>query len=47
MTITGACAPGDIEEIHSALLSAAQSGRLSMERVDQSLTRILTLKAQY
>ncbi len=47
MTITGACAPEDVEEIHSALLDAAQSGRLSMERIDQSLNRILSLKATY
>lgn len=37
----------NIDEARAALLEAAASGRISQERLDESVRRILTLKAEY
>jgi beta-N-acetylhexosaminidase len=47
MDLSGACAPDVIEEIHASLHEAVRSGRLSIERIDESFNRILALKARY
>jgi beta-N-acetylhexosaminidase len=47
MELSGACAPETIDEIHAALHKAVRSGRLSLERIDESFDRILALKAKY
>ncbi len=39
--------PESFSEAYSALLSAVQSGKISEERINQSVMRILTLKAKY
>jgi beta-N-acetylhexosaminidase len=36
--------PNDLPKAHRALLAAVKSGRISQERLDQSVTRLLTLK---
>jgi beta-N-acetylhexosaminidase len=36
-----------IEAIHTALLEAADTGRLSLDRIDQSFTRIVDLKTRH
>jgi beta-glucosidase-like glycosyl hydrolase len=36
-----------IEQLHEGLMSAASDGRLPMERIDESVRRILALKAKY
>ena len=38
---------GSVEEAYTALLEAVDSGRLSQDRLDQSVRRILTLKQDY
>lgn len=47
MTTAGACQPEMIEQLHEGLMRAAQDGRLPMERIDESVRRILALKMQY
>jgi beta-N-acetylhexosaminidase len=47
MTTAGACQPEMIEQLHQGLLTAARDGRLPMERIDESVRRILNLKEQY
>jgi len=47
MTTAGACQPEMIEELHEGLMTAAADGRLPVERIDESVGRILTLKMQY
>lgn len=47
MTTTGACQPEMIEQLHAGLVAAVEDGRLSEERVDESVRRILALKAAY
>jgi beta-N-acetylhexosaminidase len=47
MTVTGACQPEMIEQLHAGLVAAVEDGRLSEERVDESVRRILALKAAY
>jgi beta-N-acetylhexosaminidase len=47
MTTTGACQPEMIEQLHSGLLAAVEDGTLPEERVDESVRRILSLKAAY
>jgi len=39
--------PGSMRGVLDALKNAVQSGRISMDRIDQSVRRILTLKAKY
>ncbi|MDR0890390.1 MAG: glycoside hydrolase family 3 protein [Oscillospiraceae bacterium] len=39
--------PGDLQEALDALQEAADSGRLSMQRIDESVLRILRLKIKY
>ncbi|TDD05816.1 beta-N-acetylhexosaminidase [Nonomuraea deserti] len=36
--------PNDLPEAHRAVLAAVRSGRISKQRLDQSVTRLLTLK---
>ena len=38
---------GSVEEVYQALLDAVDSGRLSQDRLDQSVRRILTMKENY
>jgi beta-N-acetylhexosaminidase len=47
MTTAGACQPEMIQELHEGLMTAAADGRLPMERIDESVGRVLTLKMQY
>ena len=47
MTTAGSCQPEMIEQLHAGLMTAATDGRLPMERIDESVRRILDLKAQY
>jgi beta-N-acetylhexosaminidase len=47
MTTAGACQPEMIEQLHEGLMTAARDGRLPMERIDQSVRRILDLKTRY
>ena len=47
MTTAGSCQPEMIEELHEGLMTAAADGRLPMERIDESVGRILALKLQY
>jgi beta-N-acetylhexosaminidase len=47
MTTAGACQPEMIEQLHEGLLTAAKDGRLPMERIDESVRRILDLKTEY
>jgi beta-N-acetylhexosaminidase len=47
MTTAGACQPEMIEQLHRGLIGAARDGRLPMERIDESLRRILALKEKY
>jgi beta-N-acetylhexosaminidase len=47
MTTVGACQPEMIEQLHEGLMTAARDGRLPMERIDQSVRRILDLKTRY
>jgi beta-N-acetylhexosaminidase len=44
MDITGACAPDMIEQLHAGLMGAVEDGRLTEERIDESVRRILALK---
>ena len=39
--------PDDFEKAAEKLISAVRSGRISMERLDESVYRILSLKAEY
>lgn len=45
--IEGPYTPGLVASVVSALKQAIQQGRLSMERVNQAVTRILMMKIQY
>ena len=47
MTTAGACQPEMIGQLHEGLMKAATDGRLSMERIDESVRRILALKTRY
>lgn len=47
MDITGACQPDMIEQLHGGLVAAVEDGTLSEERLDESVRRILALKAEY
>ncbi len=47
MTTAGACQPEMIEQLHEGLMTAATDGRLPMERIDESVRRILDLKTEY
>jgi beta-N-acetylhexosaminidase len=47
MTTAGSCQPEMIEQLHQGLMTAAKDGRLPMARIDESVRRILALKAQY
>ena len=47
MTTAGACQPEMIEQLHEGLMKAARDGRLPLERIDESVRRILALKAKY
>ncbi len=47
MDISGACAPEMIEQLHAGLLAAVEDGRLTEKRIDESVRRILALKAAY
>ncbi|HLL49090.1 MAG TPA: beta-N-acetylhexosaminidase [Thermomicrobiales bacterium] len=47
MKTAGACQPKMIEQLHEGLMSAASDGRLPMERIDESVRRILALKTKY
>jgi beta-N-acetylhexosaminidase len=47
MTTAGACQPEMIDQLHEGLMTAARDGRLPMERIDQSVRRILDLKTRY
>lgn len=38
---------GSVEEVYTALLDAVDTGRISVDRLDQSVRRILTLKQNY
>ena len=38
---------GSVEEVYAALLDAVDTGRISVDRLDQSVRRILTLKQSY
>ena len=38
---------GTVEEVYTALLDAVDAGRITVDRLDQSLRRILTLKQNY
>jgi beta-N-acetylhexosaminidase len=39
--------PGDIKQIHKALVRAVQEGRISLARVDEAVEKILRLKDRY
>ena len=47
MTTAGACQPEMIEQLHKGLMKAARDGRLPMERIDESVRRIMALKSRY
>jgi beta-glucosidase-like glycosyl hydrolase len=47
MTTTGSCQPEMIDDLHAGLVKAVQDGRISMERLDESVRRILALKEKY
>jgi beta-glucosidase-like glycosyl hydrolase len=47
MTTAGSCQPEMIEQLHAGLMKAATDGRLPMARIDESVRRILDLKAEY
>jgi beta-N-acetylhexosaminidase len=47
MTTAGACQPEMIEQLHEGLMTAATDGRLPIERIDESVRRILALKTKY
>ena len=47
MTTTGGCQPEMIEQLHKGLMTAAEDGRLPVERIDESVRRILALKTEY
>lgn len=39
--------PVDPEEVHTAVIEAVHSGRISMERIEQSVARVLRMKVDY
>ena len=47
MTTAGSCQPEMIEQLHEGLMTAATDGRLPIERIDESVRRILDLKSRY
>jgi beta-N-acetylhexosaminidase len=47
MSTAGACQPEMIEQLHEGLMTAATDGRLPIERIDESVRRILALKTRY
>ena len=38
---------GSVDEVYAALLDAVDTGRITADRLDQSVRRILTLKQNY
>ncbi len=47
MTTDGACQPDMIEQLHAGMIKAVEDGSLSEERIDESVRRILALKAAF
>ena len=45
--LEGAWAPYELQQMIAAVKNAVTSGRISVSRIDQSVKRLLTLKAQY
>ena len=47
MTTDGACQPEMIDQLHAGLVAAVKDGTISEKRIDESVRRILALKASY
>ena len=47
MDLDSACAPGMIQPLHEGLLVAAEEGTIPIERIDDSVRRILTAKLRH